>query len=650
MKNVKIVGKFSAKFFAAAVLFVAVFFALFGSRLAPSPSITASAASGDLFSIEKYDAEVTVNRDRTVEFHESVTVRFADRLPSGMSTYYRSLPIGEGDRYFDVSAKCEGNDEFSFSVADNPDVDGFIDVNCKGGVASRKTWTYEFFYTLLPKAKSGGNGMILDVVGFGTGVEIHDVDITVRFPAECLLANVYSSANGGKGNDYVTKTLAEDKKSIRLQADELPVRYNSKFGEMMAVGITLEFELAKGALKSYASTRVTGSVWAVVLVGLFAVAAAVGLLVLFRKKQDIVRVVNLKPPKGMDPLKMGKLIDGAIDDEDITSMIYWFASKGYLKIDLSDEDDPVLERTDKELDENAPSYQRVLLEGLFDDEKRKAASDLKNKFYASADKAKNLVTAKAMPRYEKKSLFAAAACGLIAAAYCVFCPLLIGLRQIGGGYTYWGVGVFTLLPVFAVLALLFLRHGRQFKGGAKNRFGWLIAAVFVAVISSLAYVFFLDVHVISVFEQVVLCVGVWAIVFVGSGIPSYNDDYVRVLGDILGFKDFITYTEEDKIKFMLEENPELYYDVLPYAQVLGVTDEWESKFKNVLLEPPTWASGDFTVFDYLLLRNCMRTVAYSVMSRPQEQRGGSVVGRSGGGGGFGGFSGGGSGGGGFGVR
>lgn len=649
MKNVKIVGKFSAKFFAAAVLFVAVFFALFGSWF--TPSVTASAASGDLFSIEKYDAEVTVNRDRTVEFHEMVTVRFSDRLPSGMSTYYRSLPIGEGDRYFDVSAKCEGNDEFSFSVADNPDVDGFIDVNCKGGVASRKTWTYEFFYTLLPKAKSGENGMILDVVGFGTGVAIHDVDITVHFPDECLLANVYSSANGGEGNDYVTeKTLAADKKSVFLHADELPVRYNSKFGENMAVGITLEFELENGALKSYASTRVTGSVWAVVIVGLFAVAAAVGLSALFRKKHDVVRVVNLKPPEGMDPLKMGKLIDGTVDDEDITAMIYWFASNGYLTIDLSDDDNPVLERTEKELDENAPSYRRVLLEGLFARGERTAVSDLKNKFYASADKAKNLVAAKTMPRYEKKSLFAAAACGLIAAAYCVFCPLLIGLRQIGGGYTYWGVGVFTLLPVFAVLALLFLRHGRQFKGGAKNRFRWLIAAVLVAVISSLAYVFFLDVHIISVFERGVLCVGVWAIVFVGSGIPSYNDNYVRVLGDILGFKDFITYTEEDKIKFMLEENPELYYDVLPYAQVLGVTDEWEGKFKNILLEPPTWASGNFTVFDYLLLRHCMRTFAYSAMSRPQTQRGGSIIGRSGGGGGFGGFSGGGSGGGGFGVR
>ena len=61
-----------------------------------------------------------------------------------------------------------------------------------------------------------------------------------------------------------------------------------------------------------------------------------------------------------------------------------------------------------------------------------------------------------------------------------------------------------------------------------------------------------------------------------------------MLGEILGFKEFITVTEEDKIKFMLEDNPELFYDILPYAQVLGVTKEWEDKFKNILLQPPSW--------------------------------------------------------------
>ena len=128
---------------------------------------------------------------------------------------------------------------------------------------------------------------------------------------------------------------------------------------------------------------------------------------------------------------------------------------------------------------------------------------------------------------------------------------------------------------------------------------------------------------------------------------SRKEKYVKELGDILGFKDFIIYTEEDKIKAMLEENPQLYYKVLPYAQVLGVTDEWEDKFENILIPPPTWCVGmHMSVFDYMIFNRCMRSAMATAMRPPQKSSGGI----SGGGGHFGGFGGGGCGGGGGGAR
>ena len=123
-----------------------------------------------------------------------------------------------------------------------------------------------------------------------------------------------------------------------------------------------------------------------------------------------------------------------------------------------------------------------------------------------------------------------------------------------------------------------------------------------------------------------------------------------MLENILGFKEFIVVTEEDKIKVMLKENPELYYKILPYAQALGVTNEWEKKFESITMQPPTWYVGDFTFFDYLLLRSCMRSAMMRSMSAAMQQKGGRFVGRSGGGGSFGGFGGGGFGGGGGGAR
>jgi len=80
---------------------------------------------------------------------------------------------------------------------------------------------------------------------------------------------------------------------------------------------------------------------------------------------------------------------------------------------------------------------------------------------------------------------------------------------------------------------------------------------------------------------------------------------------------------------------------------LGVTDEWEKKFKGILIEPPTWCGGTrLTVFDYVLINRCLRRSMVIAMMRAQSKGGGSFIGRSGGGGNFGGFGGGGFGGGG----
>ena len=94
---------------------------------------------------------------------------------------------------------------------------------------------------------------------------------------------------------------------------------------------------------------------------------------------------------------------------------------------------------------------------------------------------------------------------------------------------------------------------------------------------------------------------------------------------------------------MIDENPAYYYKVLPYAQVMGVSDVWESKFKGIDLQPPAWASGyNYTLFDYMLftalMRNTWRGVSKAFVPPPSRS------GRSGGGGGFhigGGFGGGG---------
>lgn len=633
---------------AAAVFVAAAFSCLFPIERKGQSVCTAAASSGNAIAVHNYEVTADIKSDRRIVFAERITVEFL----TDATMFFRSLPIDQGDRYFDAWAKCEGNDRFRWDVVENPKNSDFLDIECIGNADRGKTWTYELGYTMHSTSNEVKNGMILDLIGSGWGVALNNVDVKVNFPAEVVSKSVYSGKYGSSGNEYVNQAeLSADRRSLTLHADKLPVEYNDVYGERMAAGITLKFELEEGGLESYAASRIfTSAALLIFLAGVIVAAAAFVITRFTKTNREIVRVVNLKAPQEMDPLKMGRLIDGTVDDEDITSMIYWLASKGYLTIDFSDEDNPIFTKTEKEFPQDAPSYQRAIYNGLFKNDDCVEMSSLKYKFYEAADKAKRLVTAKDVPHYEKKSAGGFILCGLLAALLFALVPLIAGFVLIGGGYSCFD-GVVLALAVIVAGGLLKIRHDRQFKQKQTGKAGSLLLVGVLAVLSSAAYVCFIGSHILTGFEKLLVCVFAWAALFLGSTALSYTEKYADLLGDILGFKDFIVYTEEDKIKFMLQENPEMFYDILPYAQVLGVTDEWEDKFKSLTLEPPTWCEnrGEFTLFDYYILHLCMQNMAAVAMARPESQSG-SFTGRSGGGGGFGGFSGGGHGGGGGGAR
>lgn len=608
-----------------------------------------SADYGDVISIDKYHTEITVRTDRKVEVKEKITVTF---LQSGLSMFYRSLPM-EGAKYEKITATCDGNDAFSYSVATNPDVDGFLDINCKGNADKGKTWTYEIAFTMqsVQNEAHTKDGMHIDVIPFGFTVPLHDVSAVMHFPAPLkeqakLFVGYGAGENTALEREY--RENADGTSTLSFQTDILKVNYNGAFGERVADGVSVQFTLPENTLQAYRQVRVfTGAFW-LLLVGALATAGLSLLLVfLTRNKKEIVPIVNLKAPDKMDPIKMGKILDGTVDNEDVTSMIYYFAHNGYLEIDLSNQDDPLLIRKADALPKDAPVHQKTLFKGLFDGDDAVRISNLKYRFYAHVDKAKAQVAPINM--YQKKSRVGFYGGGVLGALFALVSTFLLGRVNLGGGYTYLLGGVF-ILPAVLICLLAEVNENYRYKWKAGKRLGMRVALYAIAGVATLLFVGAFGRHFSTGYERFIISLGALIPTFLGLSALSRTEEYCLTMGDILGFKEFITVTEEDKIKEMLQIQPQLYYKVLPYAQVLGVTDEWEEKFANITMQPPTWCYGsNFTVFDYLILNRIMRTASTAMLMRP-EPKGGSFVGRSGGGGHFGGFGGGGFGGGGGGAR
>lgn len=82
------------------------------------------------------------------------------------------------------------------------------------------------------------------------------------------------------------------------------------------------------------------------------------------------------------------------------------------------------------------------------------------------------------------------------------------------------------------------------------------------------------------------------ILFLSNRIDLRTDRELLIYGQIAAFKTFLLDAEADRINTLVEENPNYYYDVLPYCYILKITDKLKAKFDRIALDGPSRYLGD----------------------------------------------------------
>ena len=628
------------RIFCAATAFAALILTLLAAffvRAGNTPPVSASAAGAYDYTVERYAVEMDVSKDCVIDVEETITAYFTGYDSHGI---IRDFSLGGGVTYSDFSAKCDNSD---FSPYFQTDEEGVLSYYLRGNArVTGSTRTYTITYKIHARPIQGA--LPLDVLGYGMQSAVSDFTATVRLPAGYQKVDTYSGYEGTTSNQMGIEPMVEK------DGDNTVITIPSC--SVNGYGITLNVFFESGAL----TKAIDYSLLYAVLAGIAVLALAAMLKLVVCKQPVLVAPVNLSAPENMDPLLMGKIIDGKVDGEDLGALIFYLASEGYIKIDLTEDDkNPTLLLTEKHLPSNTPAHVETFYDGLFPwrqergvERRRQSVrvSQLKNKFYTTAEEVKKEVAPAAGQLYHKKSNICL---GLLAAVTVLLFGLIglfIGMSAIGADYMNV-VAFITCAIAFAVNAAASrVAAERQYKWKKSRRILLIIGGLFLGGLVALFSLFFPS-------AAYSIAAGAIMVVFAAlSGVIAgfclvRTDEYNDRLGQILGFKNFIEYTEKDKIEFMLKEDPELYYRILPYAQVLGVSNAWTDKFKGLDLTPPTWCSyttGDF-VFDLIVWNSMFRAMgrgfAQNMISRP------STHGNGFGGGHFGGHGGGGFGGGGM---
>ena len=83
-----------------------------------------------------------------------------------------------------------------------------------------------------------------------------------------------------------------------------------------------------------------------------------------------------------------------------------------------------------------------------------------------------------------------------------------------------------------------------------------------------------------------LVVGTLICMFFAVIAIAKTDSYTDLLGRVLGFRDFIKTAELDKLNELVEEDPEYFYHIMPYAYVFGLSNKWIKNFEDLPVVAP----------------------------------------------------------------
>lgn len=590
---------------------------------------TQAYAAGDYsFELEQYDVVYDINSDRTMDVEETITVHFLGWNSTG---FYRDIPVNAGDRVRNVRVTNADGSEADYDV--DIEDSNFITVDI-GDTTNKydKTVTYILTYEYHITQPTNKNAIYLNPIGYGWECDILNATVTLKLP---------DGFDAAKTKYYIGNT---DVSSTAYTYDQATNTITATVSNLSPYnGVTFDLYFDDGVLSTYFDFMP----YVVVIVGCLLLAALVAVKFLVFSKSRLTPVVNLTPPDGMDPLVMGKLIDNKVNNEDLTSLIFYWASKGFLKINLADEQNPELIRVLQNLPDDYPEHQKMMFNNMFGKNDAIKVSSLENRFYVTAEAVTKQVNSSYRSLYDSKSIGVSVIFAVLGALLMCVTPVLLAITTISPKLFLYLCFVM-LIPSFIVYGLTESVMYLKLKTKKSTRILSIVGIIALCAVFTGLYAWLLPSSVMELAPKILCCVVGFAVIMLSVTLISRTQAYNEKLNHIIGYRNFILYTEKDKLEAMIEENPQLYYEVLPYAQVLGVTDVWEDKFKSITVAPPQWLANPVeTYFEFAIINRAIRRTNVSFTSKMVSRP--SSSGLSGGGRGgisFGGHGGGGHGGGG----
>ena len=614
--------------------------------------------------IESYNVDINVSSDNSYNIKETIVAYF-NKEKHGI---IRNIPTRNTVTRTDGSTNTNRakitnvnvNEKYSLSRGAN-------DVKIKIGDADtfltgRHTYQISYTYNIGNDKLKDADEFYLNLIGNQWDTNINKLTFTITMPKDFDTNKIGFSA--GK---YGTSGIPKDGYfNYSVKNNVITGTYNKTLPPNN--GFTVRITLPEGYFEKQ-KLKISIFDFIAICLPIIFLIIAIFEWEKYGKDEKPVETVEFNPPDNMNSLDVAYAYKGKVNSNDVVSLLIYLANKGYIKIKVEETGSKLLKSKSykiievKKYDGNDEN-ERLFLERLFKNGttyrtennnvfRYVTKSDLEESFYKTVNEIiDNENTSELKNKIFEKGVWNRAK--IIILSLLVILTMSIGPLLNGTKIKTTVIANLVLIAI-TMLFYLFALSSKFNNTRIKN----IIIAFVISFFTIFYFVFVLlyvivseiiiNMNKLGLIElgiQVISLIFIMILVTLMKRRTKYGTE---VLGRILGFKTFLKTAEKEKLETLVNQDPEYFYNILPYAYVLGVSDEWIKNFETISLMPPEWYVGNDSYYDYHAFSNTynylMRTSANAMTSRPSSS--GSYSSFSGGSfSGGGGFSGGGSGGGG----
>ncbi len=554
--------------------------------------ILAQPVFAQYFTINNFHSDIVIKEDSSFIVKETIKVEF-HRERHGI---YREIPFKYTDEFFKttktpikvLSVIDESGNKWKYRIRRTGNV-----INIRIGdpniyVSGKQTYviTYEVKNALY--FFKDHDELYWNVTGNYWQAPIKeasaDINLNTKNKSKKLWSACYTGPYGSRSSLCTYKTYDNSAEFI--------TKKNLNIGE----GLTIAFGWDKGLVTEPSSIQ--KFLWSLDLeenwVFLFPVLSLFFVFNQWYRKGRDPKVreaitVMYNPPmygdKFLSPAEVGALVDERLDSRDLTSSIIGLATKGYIRIEERKEEGLLFDKTDyyikkvKEPDKNLSTFEYKIMSYLFSGSSQGIfISELENEFYKNLSSLKDTLYGE-----------------LVSKKYFLKNP-----EKVRNIYIVAGILIASLTSILSIIT--------SYSPGK---------SIVVGAITVLPFIVF------------------------GRIMPAKTRNGALAYMDILGFREFLSRAEKDRIERIGDKN--LFSKFLPYAIALGVEKKWAKAFEGIYQDQPDWyvSPGGFRTFSPHTFSNSISSLtsrlASATFSSPRGSgfSGGGFSGGGGGGGGGG---------------